>query len=837
MNHRLLQPIAIHTIKLVFLLLWLGLFATQSSAAQRANDNVVHINASEERIRLARHIQYWQEDATALNAQRFPKLPSTQWKQVEQDTISNGYVRDAYWFRTKLINTETQSIKRILAIDCPLIDEIEFLLVANDQVLSHYTTGDIHPFSQRPLANANFRFPIELQPGRHYEIYLRAQTAGAFKLPTVLWEEQALATYDNYILLMDGFFFGALLLMALYNLFIWLSVREISYFYYVLFVINFAATFATRKGYSYQYFWPELVDFNSSVVLLFLCFTIILGLSFSRRFLQLKRYNPRLNKLLAVVTGFTALTLLMVFVLSYYVTNIICVFLTMTAGTVCVVAGIVNYRSGNRSARFYVIAWSMLLLGTICYALMQLGMLPATTLYENLPQVGSLLEALLLSFALADRINVERAEQMHLQVRVMEEDRKANQEREAHLQTQIDAQRQELQARQQIESTRAESSAKSQFLATMSHEIRTPMNGILGISELLRDTPLSGTQQEQLDIIQKSGKALLNIINDILDYSKIEAGKMDIEKIECDLAWLVEDTRQTFAETARRKDLQFSIELVDALPQRVCTDPTRLRQIIGNLLRNALKFTPHGSVTLRIQAKPENNQQQCRLHFAVVDTGVGILPEQQQLLFKPFSQVDASSARKFGGTGMGLTLSQRLVKLMGGDIGFESKPGKGSVFWFEIPCEIVLVKDKELAAADTVHEAPKSQSLVGIHVLIAEDNPVNTMVVKGLIKKLGMTADISENGALAVEARIAEPQRYAAILMDCEMPVMDGYEATRAIREWEKKENIPAIPVIALTAHAMKEHCERADAAGMNGHVAKPIELEMLRNELLAHLR
>ncbi len=797
------------------------------------------VDASATQTALGRHFDYWIEDATALQDARFPRLQDSTWKRHDQDTVSFGYSPHAYWFRARLVNAETHPIKRIVAIDYPPFDHIRLMLVNDNRIVSEYVTGDTLSFPQRPLFNANFRFPLELQPGQVYELYLRVHTEGSLKLPAVLWEKTALKVHDHRILMLDGIFFGALLLMALFNLFVWFSVREVSYLYYVLFVTSFAATFASLKGYAYQYFWPLQSDFNEKAVLLFLCSSIVLGLAFSRRFLQLPRYNPRLARVLLLVMGAAVLAALMTLLVPYHLAIKTCAILTVATGIICIVAGVANYRTGNRSARFYVLAWSMLLLGVMCYPLTVMGVLPAHPAFEYFPQIGELLEVLLLSFALADRINSERIEKMRLQQRVIEEERKAYQEREAHLKTQIEAQREELEAQQQLENTRAESTAKSQFLATMSHEIRTPMNGILGIAELMQDTPLSDTQRQQLDVLQNSGKALLSIINDILDYSKIEAGKMDIELIDCDPAWLLEETRHTFAEAAQRKDLTFAIRVLDPLPQRVRTDPTRLRQILGNLLRNALKFTSAGAITLSVRCIGTDDPTQCRLHFAVADTGVGILPEQRRFLFQPFSQVDASSARKFGGTGMGLTISQRLVELMGGEIGVESEPGKGSLFWFELPCAIVAVPvadTRPTNATDPTPAAPRQTSLEGLQVLIAEDNPVNTMVVKGLLKKLGMTADAVVNGALAVEARQAEPERYVAILMDCEMPVMDGYEATRVIRQWETEQQQSSIPIIALTAHAMQEHCERADAVGMSGHVAKPIELEMLRNELVAQI-
>lgn len=527
--------------------------------------------------------------------------------------------------------------------------------------------------------------------------------------------------------------------------------------------------------------------------------------------------------------------------------------------------------------------------------------------------------------------------------------------------------------RQKITHAETESKAKSDFLATMSHEIRTPMNGVLGMTELLQESELKTEQRQYVDVIESSGKALLNIINDILDYSKIEAGKMEIENIDFDLDKLILDCASVFSLTAEKKQIELISSLDPMTPTFIKSDPTRLRQILLNLLGNAFKFTSQGSIKLRVTRIASQNSHHV-IRFEVQDTGIGISEEQQRKLFSAFAQADTSTTRQFGGTGLGLSISKRLTELMGGEIGVTSTEGEGSTFWFTICCNsaekdfieehifsgdelkgkrilfvddspdfVQVVKEQALtwgmevetayhgeealgkmqlavekkkpfalvsldinmpglsglevaekmqesnalaamprllltalrqvpnkeilekagiteamqkpvsarALRDTIvkiitghattheqrHKIRSSQLAAQLKhhkVLVAEDNAVNQMVIKGMLKHLGMSFEMAEDGQQSLDMYRDHHADYSLILMDCEMPKLDGYDATKAIRDYEKHNNLPRLPIIALTAHAVKEHQDKAFAVGMDFHVAKPIEAERLK-DALAH--
>lgn len=529
-------------------------------------------------------------------------------------------------------------------------------------------------------------------------------------------------------------------------------------------------------------------------------------------------------------------------------------------------------------------------------------------------------------------------------------------------------QEEKIETRRQKNAAEDASRAKSQFLATMSHEIRTPMNGVIGMLEMLRDTPLNENQKHYIDVIHRSGETLLEIINDILDYSKIEAGKMQLEEMVFNVDDLIEDCLQLFGATAGKRHIELVGGVKPKSPLLLKGDSTRLRQIIINLLGNAFKFTTEGFVSLEVGLVDGATDAAPKLRFAIEDSGIGIDLSTGVNLFDSFNQADASTTRKYGGTGLGLAICKSLVELMGGEIGVESTKGKGSLFWFtaefaavdnpipETPHErelgallagkkLLLVganpKSFEFLSAHTqawgvemqaatsaksahtailhavhsgepfdfvgvgaqlpdmngvdfirqlrVNSEAKSlpifvfsasnifqdqpllqqysvrcilrkplsgkalryalASLLGhdsdltevalvgesqpnqfahLRVLVAEDNAVNRMVIKGLLSKLNIAPELVENGLLAFERVRMAAQPYDVVLMDCEMPEMDGFEATRSIREFEAQRHLPATPVVALTAHALQEHRDAVFACGMNHYLSKPVTLEHL---------
>lgn len=837
--------------------------------------------------------------------------------QRSKDAVPNfGFSQQHYWFKFSL-TTSANIEPYLLNIDYALLDYVEIIITHDGKEIDRMKAGYEVPFSERRVKYRTFLFPLNLKENQHYDVIINAYGNKSVQLPISIWSEKVFWENSQNNTLFQGLYFGIIAVMVLYNLFLYISLRQNIYIYYVLMVVSIGLFQAALNGIGYAHIWTQNEWWHRlSIAVLIPACNGFSGI-FAYNFLKLKDVAPIATKIHIGLSKLSIVFIVFCFLLSPTVSIPISTVLSFICSTLIAYL-LVLYWSKDKSTMYFSLAWAGLLAGTQVLALNKVGLIPFNFYTENALQVGSAFESILLSLAMGEQIK-------QLQLDKVSAEKASIQAREDALALE----QKELQARK-------ETKAKSDFLAAMSHEIRTPMNGVLGIAELLKDTGLNKTQQDYVDIIYSSGKSLITIINDILDYSKIEAGKLNLELIQFDLDKLIEETASLFSLNQTNKSINLIAIREVGVPSKITGDPNRIKQILFNFIGNAFKFTDAGFIVLRIKSL-ENKGNKYLLRFEVQDTGIGMTDEQQQKLFDQYAQADSSIARKYGGTGLGLTISRSLARLMGGDTGVSSAAGVGSTFWFDALLDgseageekltpaagnLLLVSSEqtansflkeffsslaystELASHSDIHalsdksyftrfdtimlyaanddtnlnsllsklaehnsDTPlliigknankadagfslssplyknkvldslrqkqqikpvdaeeNAHNTINCNVLVAEDNPVNRIVLSGFLKRSKVNYTFAENGAEAVEAIKASSGKYDLVLMDCEMPVMDGYEATEQIRKWEKQQGLARTPIVALSAHALQEHKDKALSAEMDDYLTKPVD-------------
>lgn len=853
-----------------------------TTALARADEPARLDLSMSEAINSAYALQYYRDDSTQAALPFILQLPNRKWLPVQGESFNAGYTGAAIWLRLAVSNDSAYNIERIIEAGRPTYREYDVYYTRENKVLQEFHLGTVYPYEQRPLQSLHFTTPLPLAAGEQLDIFIRITSSASLQVPLFIKSPVEFNQDELKISTAYGIYYGAIIIMVLFNILVFASVKERTYLYYVCFVGFFGLFQASLHGTAFRYLWPENILWEEHSLLTLICISQFFLCLFAMSFLGLDKQHPNLRRLLQA----TAAVYIILLVLSVFAEQRdllkFSVGFSMVAQLLAMYGGIKSWRQGYRPAKFFLIAWVVLLISLLVNAMSKLGFIGYSLATENSMALGSFMESFLLTLALADRFNHIRQE-------------KNISERKA-LQAQMLAR------------------AKSEMLTVMSHEIRTPMNGVLGVAQLMRDTKLDEEQSQLLDTIDHSGRALLGLLNNVLDLSKLEAGKMQLESIEVKLQTMLDETITMFLPAAQAKKISLWGFCEANVPVSVEADPTRLRQVLINLIGNSFKFTEHGSIIVRV------SYQKPHLLFSVTDTGIGIADDAKENLFQHFMQADTSTTREYGGTGLGLSISRMLVQLMGGEIGVESRQYHGSTFWVKLPArnphfakpgdwtlylspcpypvwDAVLgqatqmgftikdikqlpdsVQEKSLVVSlhrhktliptqwlkstlllhETELTTPDNKSahdlkipfscaqlkrhlntltrqgsemendtgtpdLQHLRVLVAEDNAVNQLVIKGLLKKMNIRTVLTQTGDETLDAFINQGP-FDIILMDCEMPVMDGYEASRLIRLYEQEHNLKHTPIVALSAHAFDEHKHKCMAAGMDEHIAKPVD-------------
>jgi signal transduction histidine kinase/CheY-like chemotaxis protein len=721
------------------------------------------------------------------------------FKAHDKDTLNAGYSRSAFWLKIDLhYRPSNPAAQRtwLLELAYPPLDHLDLYTAdASGDYRLVRQTGDALPFASREIRQNNYLFGLSFKPDQQQTVYLRLASEGSIQAPVTLWSSTAYLEDQPVRLYVLGIIYGVLLGMVVYNLFIYLSVRDTSYLYYIFYIASFGLYQLSVNGAAVEYFWPDNPWWANAATPFFIGCAGLFGSQFARSFLQTKNHSRWLDRLLIALIAFGALVVGLSLMTSYALSLRLATILALTFTVVIFAAGILAWWRGLRVARYFIIAWSAFLLGGIVNTLMVLGLLPNVFLTMYASQIGSAIEVALLSLALADRINAMREQQA---------------------QTLYDAgQKLEVLNQQLAHSNKL----KDEFLATLTHELRTPMNGVIGSLELMQTVELDPELEQYQQTAAGSARDMMRMVNGILTLTELQAGKLKASPGSFSLRAVVEALRVQFDGNAASKSLDFKVEVLPTLPDRLHGDSAKLAQCLECLLDNAIKFTRVGGLALRVTGKPSTGNR-LALSFAVIDTGIGFTDLGEATMYQRFFQLDGSMTREYGGLGVGLAICRQLVELLGGKLTHRSEPGHGSRFQLDVEFELPVVEPapNSLPSRDCLR-APQDCT-----VLLVDDNSVNQLVMRGMLLKLGFRVRTADHGAAALDS--LQRETFDAVLIDCQMPAPEGTSLCCLIHAMPGCANLPVF-MLALTAD--RELC--ATGAPVD-YLNKPVKFEELQSAL-----
>ncbi|SFD42259.1 hybrid sensor histidine kinase/response regulator [Algibacter pectinivorans] len=712
-----------------------------------------------------------------------------QYSKLESENHNIGFTSHNYWVRFKLKNSSNTTNTYYLKTARPITDHVNLYQISNGHI-QHFLNGDNINFSEKQVQHRSTIFKIAVPPHVTQQIYINYKSDGeTINLPLIINDESSfwMVNYNQQLFL--GLFYGLLFLAGIIYLFFYTSLKEMAFFYYGLYVFSIALMQASLDGLIHQYILTEAGFFNSSAVLITGLLSNLFFLKYCEHFLRVKYNLKGFMKTFKVLYALITLIFLFLIInkhtveLAYPLTN-----LSALITLIVILATIITLRvKGVKVDPFFSIGIVFLVVGMLGFVMNNLSLLPNNFFTLNSSKFGSGFEVVFLSLSMTNLIKKLRLEK--------------------------DKSREEaLQKSQEI------SALKTYFMSNMSHELRTPINAIMGVAENELEFQTNKKNREPFQIIKNASLSLLSNVNDIIDFEKIENKALELNFQTFNPSIKLNQISSNWKAEALKKGLDYTFEMDSEIPANINADPDRFVQIINNVLSNAIKFTEKGHVLFKLKCLKQPNDT-CRFSFQITDTGIGIDKTNKNEVFDSFNQMKLNHKREFGGIGLGLTIVKHIVELFNGNITIESEPNKGTNVFIDLNLKY-SIEQKTATATNVQNETP-------LHILVVEDNKLNQMVMKKILSTNSqITFAIANNGKEAIEA--LKKDVYDIILMDLQMPIMDGYEATQIIRSGELGNTIHTTPIIAVTADAMEATKQRVLDLGMNAYMTKPINKTLL---------
>lgn len=736
--------------------------------------------------------------ASALYEERF--IP---FEKIEQ---KKGYYNSTRWLRFDVVN-DTEKQDWILEFAFSLIYEIDLYTVDETGITHLRTTGSHFPFHDRDIKNRYFAINLAITPHETQTFYAVVNGGGDLYPPINIWDETAFIEKTQLEFSLLGLFYGMIFVMILYNFFLFFSLRIKSYLYYVITITFTLIGNLSADGLAYQYFWPNAPTWNAHASVFLVTVACIFILIFTRNFLDTDIYIPKFKGYVYGLISLNLLVLLLLFFFRNFATNLMTLVTLLTFFSVLTIA-FLSLKRGVRQARFFVIGWVIFLLGVSITILERIAIIPYSTITEYAGQITLTIEVILLSFALADKINIMRIEK--------------NQAKQQALDSQQIA----------LESLQKADELKDDFLAVTSHELKTPLYGMIGIAESLRDGitgEVSTAMKDQLELIITSGDRLTYLVNDILDLTKLKNNALVVQLKAVHLFGLVKAIFTICQPLIKNKPIKLENKIPESLPA-ILADPNRLQQILYNLIGNAIKYTDKGEVSITVE------QLGNEMKVFVRDTGRGIPKRLQKQIFKPFTQGDASLSRRENGTGIGLNITRELIHLHGGVIAVDSVVGKGTTFSFTLPIANDQHATDEVAV--TVSALSPREVIITPHanvtatrqatILVADDEPVNLQVLTNQLYLEGYKVITASSGEAVFD--IVNQHEIDLVILDIMMPNASGYDVCQQLREVY---SLMELPILMLTAKNLIRDRVMAFELGANDYLAKPCD----KSELISRVK